>query len=542
MLKFNDLFGWKFKETKEETSNNELAPFLPPAPVDGAYVASGSWYGRVNGYLNIDEKFESENDTIRRYREVSLYPEVDMAVTEIVNESINTDDDELPVDVVLDNLKLSDSIKNKISDEFKTILRKLKFNYDGQDIFKRWYVDGRLYFYIVIDPKNSKDGIKELRYIPPFYIKKVKQEEIKQGTLGVELLEDAQEFFLYARDLVNGQKGRKAASQGIKLAKDSVCYVPSGEFDETGENIISYLHKVIKPANKLRMVEDALVIYRLARAPERRVFYIDVGNLPKGKAEEYMETLQRKYKNKLTYDVTTGELKDSKNVMSMMEDFWLPRREGGRGTEITTLQGGQNLGDIEDVMYFKKKLYEALNVPIGRISTDQNQGMFDIGRVGTISRDEVKFSKFISKIRKRFSKLFFELLKTQLLLKGIITPEDWDDIKENIVFNFKSDVVFAEQKDAEIFKDRISTLQMADGYLGKYFSEKYIRRKILRQSEEEIKIMDEEIAEEKQKQLEDQQANGGPDDQSGDTPTDGTDSGQPDTQQSNDENGSWNKV
>lgn len=486
-----DVFGWTFKKSDKQQEIANADPFIQKTDDDGAFIVSPGYYGHSLYHINVDQQFDSEIDLIRKYREVSVHPEVDSAINEIINEAINGEEDTQPVSIVLDDLDLSESIKNKIKDEFEYICKLLNLNTESYELFRKFYVDGRLFHYIVIDKNNTKNGILELRYIPAVNIKKVREDKTSIGPMGIEQVESSQEYFMYSKDWAKSKK-----NGAIKLSTDSVCFIHSGLVQDDNNLIYGWLHKAIKAANQLRMMEDALIIYRISRAPERRIFYIDVGNLPKVKAEEYMKSLQNRFKNKFVYDAINGEVKDSRNTLSMLEDFWLPRNSNGKGTEVSTLPGGQTLGQIEDVEYFRKKLYSCLNVPIGRISSDQSQAMFNIGRSDSISRDEVKFSRFITRLRKRFSKLFLQLLKTQLVLKRIITPEDWDIIEENIRFDYRQDTFFAELKDAEILKERLSTLQMVEPYIGRFYSETYIKKHILMQTEDEIEEIIKEIEEE----------------------------------------------
>lgn len=498
------LFGFEISKkmggakTSADEREGTIKSFAAPYGTDDAAVISSSstsgYYGQV---LNIDGvSFNNEKDLILKYRGASSQPECDMAITEICNSSIISDSDGSPVSLVLDNVELSDSIKKKIHDEFNRLLILLDFNFDGIDIFRRWYIDGRLYYHKVIDPSKLKDGIQELRMIDPLRIKKVKEVTTRvDKTTGVKTVDVTNEYYLYTDDIgsITTSQSPPSMSSGIKIDPEVITYVPSGLSDETGRVTISHLHKSIKLVNQLRMMEDSLVIYRISRAPERRIFYIDIGNLPKGKAEEYVQGIMAKYRNKLVYDANTGEISDDRKSMSMLEDFWLPRREGGKGTEITTLPGGQNLSEIEDVIFFQKKLMRSLNVPIDRLS---NESTFNIGRATEISREEVKFQKFINRMRKKFSVLFIDLLKTQLILKSIITPEDWGHIRENINVDYKEDNYFSELKDFEIMKERLSMLDSMGDKIGKYYSNKWVRSNILNQSDDEIERMDAEIAEE----------------------------------------------
>ena len=420
-----------------------------------------------------------------------LQPECDSAVDDVVNETICGNFDDVPVELELSNLKVSEKIKKLMREEFQEILRLLDFDNRSYEIFRRWYVDGRLFYHKVIDPKKPRNGLVELRYIDPRKIRKVteyeqkKPGELRNADLNTQLTQKSAEYFLY-----NPKGLRNSTNQGLKIAPDSITYCHSGIQDLNKNMVLSHLHKAIKAVNQLRMIEDSLVIYRLSRAPERRIFYIDVGNLPKNKAEQYLREVMGRYRNKLVYDANTGEIKDDKKFMSMLEDFWLPRREGGRGTEITTLPGGQNLGELEDVKYFQKKLYKALNVPSSRLETETT---FNIGRAAEITRDEVKFQKFIARLRKRFSELFHDLLKTQLILKGVISLEEWEDMKEHIQYDYIADNYFTELKEIEIRNERMNQVNVMDPYVGKYFSVEYIRTQVLKQTAQEIKEIDKQI-------------------------------------------------
>ena len=480
------LFGYKIgKDDESEVAKS----FVPPTNDDGAVaVAGGGVYGT---YLDLEGQVRNDADLIKKYREMSMQPECDAAIEDIVNESLVFQQEEYPVQIVLDKLEQPEAIKKKIRDEFYYVMKLLDFNNQGYDIFRRWYVDGRMYYHMIIDDKNPRQGLKEIRYIDPRKIRKIrenkKEKDKLQNSMQVVFTKPI-EYFVYSE-----QGFARDANQGIKISPDSICYVHSGMTDKDGKMVISHLHKAIKPLNQLRMLEDATVIYRISRAPERRIFYIDVGNLPKMKAEQYLREIMQKYKNKLVYDASTGEIRDDRRYQTMLEDFWLPRREGGKGTEITTLQGGQNLGEIEDVLYFQKKMYKALNVPVSRIESDNT---FNLGRASEITRDELKFSKFIARLRLRFSHLFDRLLETQLLLKGICTRNEWKQIKEEIHYDFVQDMHFAELKEVEIMKERLNLLGEIDQYVGKYFSVRYIREKVLRQSETEIEDLNKEMQEE----------------------------------------------
>ena len=494
------LFGFTI-EDGESQSPTTLSP-VPPSKEDQSdhYLSSG-FFG---SYVDIEGVYRTEFDLIKRYREMALHPECDSAIEDIVNEAIVSDTNDSPVEIELSNLNASDGIKDKIRDEFKYIKELLDFDKKSHEIYKNWYIDGRLYYHKVIDLKNPEAGIQELRYIDALkmrYVRRNKKEsqdryQRPRNNLGVDQenpmdfeFPQIEEYFVYNPKLQAPigspiqSTTTAGANAGIKFTKDSITYCTSGLVDRNKGSTLSYLHKAIKALNQLRMIEDSLVIYRLSRAPERRIFYIDVGNLPKVKAEQYLRDVMMRYLNKLVYDASTGEIRDDKKFMSMLEDFWLPRREGGRGTEITTLPGGQNLGEITDIKYFQDKLYRSLNVPVTRIGGD---GGFNLGRSSEILRDEVKFSKFVGRLRKRFSAMFSDMLKTQLLLKNIITPEDWEVMNEHIQFDFIYDNHFAELKETELLTERINMATLAEPYVGRYYSQDYIRRKILRQTDQDI--------------------------------------------------------
>ena len=482
-----DLFGFSITRKQEEKEQQKVKSFVAPETDDGSTVITeGGYFGQ---YVDLEgTKAKDDSDLIKKYREIVLYPECDSAVEDIVNEAIVSDENDQCVEIVTDNLQYSDKIKKLIREEFDNITRLMSFNVHAHEIFRKWYVDGRLYYHIIIDEKNPKEGIKELRPVDPLKIRKVRQVlEDKEPRTGAKLIKGFNEFYIY-QDTVQGK-----TNQGLKINKDSIIYVTSGLVDQTSKKVLSYLYKAIKPVNQLRMMEDSLVIYRLARAPERRIFYIDVGNLPKGKAEAYLRDIMARYKNKIVYDANTGEIRDDRKNMAMLEDFWLPRREGGKGTEITTLPGGENLGQIADIEYFQKKLYKALNVPMSRLQENQS---FMLGRAQEISRDEVKFTKFVQRLRKRFSEVFMQALKTQLILKGIITKEDWDNMKENILIDFMKDNYFTELKETEVLRERMNTLQLVDPYIGRYYSVNWVRKNILFQTEEEIEEIDTDIKKE----------------------------------------------
>lgn len=483
------LFGFEIKRKGQEKEDAKKQSFVAPQDADGSsYVQAGGYFGQYLDTEGVTDQ-ASEGDLIRRYREIAMHPECDAAIEDIINEAIVSDSDSAPVDIILDDLDQPDTIKDQIKEEFNNIISLLQFNNYGHEIFRKWYVDGRVYYHILIDEKQPKRGIIELRPIDATRMTKVKQlNQEKDEKTGVTLIKDVEEYYMY-RDA-----GLAKTNQGIKISKDAIQYTTSGLLDSSRKKVLSYLHKAIKPVNQLRMMEDSLVIYRLARAPERRIFYIDVGNLPKGKSEEYLRGIMNQYRNKLVYDASTGEIKDDRKHMSMLEDFWLPRREGGRGTEITTLPGGENLGQIDDIIYFQKKLYKSLNVPSNRL---EQEAQFSLGRSTEISRDEVKFQKFINRLRKKFSWMFLDLLKTQLILKGIISEQDWATFKEDIVIDFIQDSAFAELKDNEIMRERIGLLTEMDQYVGQYFSKEWIRKNVLMQTDDDIERMKEEIDAEK---------------------------------------------
>ena len=495
------LFGFSI-EPSEEKSKSVVSP-VPPNNGDGVdnFIASG-FYG---SYVDIEGAYRNEHELIKRYREMAIHPEVDNAIEDVVNEAIVSDLYDSPVEIELSNINASDKLKDIIRKEFRYIKELLDFDKKSHEIFRNWYVDGRLYYHKVIDLKKPEEGIKELRYIDPMKMKFVRQEKKVGKGNGIDLSRttetskvlypDIEEFFVYSPkpNYPIGMISSASGQKGIKMAKDTVTYVTSGLVDRNKGSILSYLHKAIKALNQLRMIEDSLVIYRLSRAPERRIFYIDVGNLPKVKAEQYLRDVMNRYRNKQVYNAQTGEIRDDRKFMSMMEDFWLPRREGGRGTEITTLPGGQNLGELADIEYFQKKLYRALGVPESRIAND---GGFNLGRSSEILRDELKFAKFVGRLRKRFAYVFSDMLRTQLILKNIITPEDWEKISDHIQYDFLYDNQFSELKESELMNDRLGTLATIEPYIGKYFSVDYVRRKILRQTDVEMKEIDEQIEKE----------------------------------------------
>ena len=460
---------------------------------DGAVtITSNAYYGT---YVDLEGSVRNELELITRYREMSNHPELEMAIDEIVNEAITRDEFGKIVDINIDKLKQPETIKKKIIEEFNNVQKLLNFKSLADDLFKRWYIDGRIFYQVVLDENDPKSGIKELRYIDPRKIRKVREiNRDKDPKTGAMIIKSISEYYVYTDRGTTSQTYTASVNQGVRISPDSIININSGLTDAKNTFVISYLHKAIKPLNQLRMIEDAVVIYRLSRAPERRIFYIDVGNLPKGKAEQYLRDVMIKYKNKMVYDASTGEMRDDRKHLSMLEDFWLPRREGGKGTEITTLPAGQNLGEIEDVVYFRKKLLNSLNVPISRLEPTDG-GMIGIGRSTEVTRDEVKFSKFIQRLRIKFSQLFDEALGTQLILKGVCTREEWEDFKEEIFYDFKKDNNFTELRDAELMRERLTSLSMIDPYIGKYFSMDWVKKYVLQQNEEEIQEMEKEMEE-----------------------------------------------
>ena len=489
------LFGFSIEDS-EPLSPTIVSPVPPNKEDESDFYLTSGFFG---SYVDIEGVYRTEFDLIKRYREMALHPECDSAIEDIVNEAIVSDSNDSPIQIELSNLNASDGIKRKIRQEFKYILELLDFDKKSHEIYRNWYIDGRLYYHKVIDFKNPQEGIKELRYIDAMkmrYVRQAKKTESDKYRISNKNVDnpmdfefpEIEEYFVYSPKMTypTGTPAPGAlggSNSGIKMTRDSVTFCTSGLVDRNKGSTLSYLHKAIKSLNQLRMIEDSLVIYRLSRAPERRIFYIDVGNLPKVKAEQYLRDVMMRYRNKLVYDASTGEIRDDKKFMSMLEDFWLPRREGGRGTEITTLPGGQNLGEITDIEYFKKKLYRSLNVPPSRMD---GEGGFNLGRSSEILRDEVKFTKFVARLRKRFAAMFSDMLKTQLILKNIITPEDWAVMDEHIQYDFLYDNHFSELKDAELLNERLNMVQVAEPYIGKYFSQDYVRRKILRQTDQEI--------------------------------------------------------
>jgi len=489
-----EIFGYELTKKITPKVKKEIISPIPKPSDDGSAattVFSGGLYGQ---YIDLgDSATISDHDLILKYREVATQPEADTAITDIVDGAIASADKSSPVDISLDDLDQPDNIKKQIVDEFNKILTLYRFNHNGHDLFRNWYIDGRVYFQIIVDKENPKRGIVELRYIDPTKISKVKEvKKVRDPKTEVEYEKIVAEYYLYSEGILTNTEMK--AGQGIKLEKESIIAVNSGLFDPSRIKSIGYLHKAIKLINQLRFMEDSLVVYRVSRAPERRIFYIDVGNLPKGKAEEYVQSVVARYRNKLVYNASTGEITDDRKHMSMLEDFYLPRREGGRGTEITTLGGGENLGQIEDVVFFQRKLYKALNVPLSRLETDTG---FSLGRATEVSRDEVKFQKFVDKLRKKFSQIFIEALKVQLILKGVIEPKDWSLIEESINIDFIEDNYFAELKEFEILRERLEMLQLVEEQIGQYYSREWVRRNILHQSDEDIETINDQIEKEK---------------------------------------------
>ena len=483
-----ELFG--FSITRAKKTADPKQSFTQPQADDGTQtIAAGGYFGQ---YLDMEGVAKTEQDLIRRYREIALHPECDMAIEDIVNEAVVANELKDAIRLKLDNVPFGSEVRRKIEEEFQEVLRLMNFNTKGHDIFRRWYVDGRMYYHKVIDRESPRKGITELRYIDPRKIKKVREVRKKRPDgptpHGLSIVDDFQEYYLYNEKGVAG-----TTSGGIKIAPDTIAFVPSGMIDQNKNMILSYLHKAIKPVNQLRMIEDATVIYRIARAPERRIFKIDVGNLPKVKAEQYLRDVMARYRNKLVYDASTGEIRDDRNYMSMLEDFWLPSREGGRGTDITTLPGGQNLGEISDIEYFRAKLYRSLNVPASRLEASQG---FNLGRSTEITRDELKFTKFVQRLRKKFTELFNDILKTQLVLKAVITDEDWHILRDHVQYDFLQDGHFAELKESEMLMERLRVADSMRDYVGKYFSVEYVRKNVLRQTDREIEKINKQIKKE----------------------------------------------
>ena len=491
------LFGFTLGQKDiVQKENPEQASFALPTPAldDGAVtITQNAHYGT---YIDLEGSVRNELELITRYREMSNHPECDQAITEIVDESICHDKDGKVVDINLDNLKQPETIKKKITEEFNNVLNMLNFSNLADDIFRRWYIDGRIYYHVIVNEQNPKEGIQELRYIDPRKIRKVR--EVQKGRdpkTGADIIKSIAEYYIYNDRGTTTQSFTAAANQGLRISPESVINVNSGMMDAKNTFVISFLHKAIKPLNQLRMIEDAVVIYRISRAPERRVFYIDVGNLPKGKAEQYLRDIMIKYRNKMVYDASTGELRDDRKHMSMLEDFWLPRREGGKGTEITTLPAGQNLGQMEDVQYFQRKLLQSMNVPYSRLEP-QGGGLVGLGRSTEVTRDELKFQKFITKIRNKFSQIFDHALKTQLVLKGICTSEEWEEFREKIYYDYKKDNNFAELRDAELLQNRLQILGTIDPYVGRYYSQEWVKKNVLQMTDEDIEEMNKQIEKE----------------------------------------------
>jgi len=484
-----ELFGFSITRLKKQADPKQS--FTQPQADDGTQtVAAGGYFGQ---YLDMEGQAKTEQDLIRRYREIALHPECDMAIEDIVNEAVVANELKDAIRLKIEEIPFGKEVRRKIEDEFKEVLRLMNFNTKGHDIFRRWYVDGRIYYHKVIDRESPRKGITELRYIDPRKIKKIREVRKRRpdGVMGpstLTMIDEFEEYFLY------NEKGvTNTTSGGIKIAPDAVSFVPSGLVDQNKNMVLSYLHKAIKPVNQLRMIEDAAVIYRIARAPERRIFKIDVGNLPKVKAEQYLRDVMAKYRNKLVYDANTGEIRDDRNYMSMLEDFWLPSREGGRGTDITTLPGGQNLGEIADIEYFRAKLYRSLNVPVSRLEGSQG---FNLGRSTEITRDELKFTKFVQRLRKKFTELFNDILRTQLVLKKVISDDDWHIVRDSMMYDFLQDGHFAELKESEMLLERIRIADSMRDYVGKYYSVEYIRKNVLKQSQRDIEEIDAQIKQE----------------------------------------------
>lgn len=481
------LFGFNISKQAEEKEQQNIKSFVPPVQDDGAMeVASGGVYGT---YVDLEGKSKSEAELVTRYREMAMQPECDNALEDIVNEAIVVNN-QSPLNIILDDIDEGKGLKDRIREEFYNVLKLLDFNNLAYDIFRQWYIDGRLFYHIMIDEKKPRDGIKELRKIDPRKIKKIREKvsELDKRT-NMKVEKGYQEYYIYHPKGITSQSNQTA----IKISKDSICHITSGLIDPGNKMILGYLHKAIKPLNQLRTLEDATVIYRLSRAPERRIFYIDVGNLPKMKAEQYLADMMSKHKNKLVYDASTGEIRDDRKFMTMMEDFWLPRREGGRGTEITTLPGGQNLGEMDDVDYFRRKLYKSLNVPITRM---ESENQFNLGRTSEVTRDELKFTRFIERLRARFTHLFDNLLEIQLVLKGVINRKQWKELREDLYYDFPQDNYFTELKSAEVLTERLRLMGEVEQYVGKFYSLDWVRKNVLQMSEEEIRDMDKQIKKE----------------------------------------------
>jgi len=492
-----ELFGLKFGKTKEEKEDNKLSSFVPPDTDDGAVIVeSGGFYGQ---YVDLDGSTRSDYELIQKYRDMSLHPECETAVEEIVNECIDTNDQKDAVRINLDRTHLEPEIKKMVSKEFQNVLEMMQFNTKGYELFRRWYIDSRLYFHILVNPENTKKGIVELRYIDPLNLQKIREYKKETRPDGSKLIGGVEDFYVFHKYVFPGSQKNFATApdvEGLRISPDAIAAVNSGLYDTRNKRIVGYLHKAIKSLNQLRMMEDAVVIYRISRAPERRIFYVDVGNLPKQKAEQYLRDLMNKHRNKLVYDANTGEIRDDKRFMTMLEDYWMPRREGGKGTEISTLPGGQNLSEMEDVKYFQKKLYKSLNVPASRLESENG---FTLGRSTEITRDEVKFSKFVSRLRTKFSEVFYDLLGKQVVLREIMSRDEWEDVRPDIYFDFKKDTYFSELKEAELRKDKVDELMNMTQYVGKFFSYAWIRKNVLKLTDEEIEKMESEIDDERKK-------------------------------------------
>jgi hypothetical protein len=487
------LFGFNLgaKDIVKVEEPQQTSFALPTAALDDGAVTI-TQNAHFGTYVDLEGSVRNELELITRYREMSNHPECESAIDEIVNEAITHDEDGTVVDIVTDKLKQPDAVKKKIQEEFKNILKLMNFSNLSDDLFRRWYIDGRLFYHVIVDDQKPKEGIKELRYIDPRKIRKVREvRKDKDPKTGADIIKSTAEYYVYSDRGTTTQTFGANVNQGLKIAPDSILNVNSGMMDAKNTFVISYLHKAIKPLNQLRMIEDAIVIYRLSRAPERRIFYIDVGNLPKGKAEQYMRDVMVKYRNKMVYDSSTGELRDDRKHLSMLEDFWLPRREGGKGTEITTLPPGQNLGELADVQYFQKKLLQSLGVPYSRL--DAQQGMVGLGRTTEVTRDELKFAKFITRIRNKFSQIFDHALATQLVLKGICSKEEWQTFREDIYYDYKKDNNFQELKEAELLRERLNMVGMIDPFVGRYYSQEWVKKNVMKLTDEEIEDMQKQI-------------------------------------------------
>jgi len=501
------LFGFKIQDTGVDKSKKLISPVPSNEEDKSDYYVQSGFYGQ---YVDIEGVYKNEQDLVKRYREMALHPECDSAIEDVINEAIVSDLNDSPVEIELSNLPAGDKLKQIIRDEFKSIKEIMDFDRKAHEIFRNWYVDGKIFYHKVIDLKNPSAGIQEIRYIDPLKIRFIRKAEQtgpnanfpvplsrNNEPIDIHQAPKIEEYYLYDPNSSIGSNGSisfRNDAKSVKITKDAITYVTSGLVDRNKQTILSYLHKAIKALNQLRMIEDSLVIYRLSRAPERRIFYIDVGNLPKIKAEQYLRDVMNRYRNKLVYNADTGEIKDDRKYMAMLEDFWLPRREGGRGTEITTLPGGQNLGELADIEYFQKKLYKSLNVPSSRI--DVGGGGFNLGRSSEILRDELKFTRFVGRLRKRFSEVFNDMLKTQLILKNIVTPQDWEVLREHIQYDYVYDNHFSDLKDNELRNDQLGVVAAMEPYIGKYFSAQYIRSKVLKQSDGEMKEIDAQIQKE----------------------------------------------